>query len=119
MSILKKLKEGENNDCKNGPFSVTSSIRCSTAWKRFSLHNFLIGTAYKIRTDLVKIIVCPPLHLSTGNYWSIERADDLEILVENSVFAPGNVNICEKEHAFWLEGALCTGTSSYGKGRYP
>ena len=45
-----------------------------------------------------------PEHLYYGRTIHIEHPDDLEILVEKHVFAPGNVNICEKEHAgFSLE----------------
>ena len=40
-----------------------------------------------------------PEHLYYGRTIHIEHPDDLEILVEKHVFAPGNVNICEKEHA--------------------
>ena len=48
-----------------------------------------------------------PEHLYYGRTIHIEHPDDLEILVEKHVFAPGNVNICEKEHAgFSLEDAL-------------
>lgn len=37
-----------------------------------------------------------PEHLYYGRTIHIEHPDDLEILVEKHVFAPGNVNICEK-----------------------
>ena len=79
------------------------------------LHDFLHRHS-EIHTDLVKIILCPPLHLYYGRTIHIEHPDDLEILVEKHVFAPGNVNICEKEHAgFSLEDVRLE-MSSYGKG---
>ena len=57
-----------------------------------------------------------PEHLYYGRTIHIEHPDDLEILVEKHVFAPGNVNICEKEHAgFSLEDVRLE-MSSYGKG---
>ena len=57
-----------------------------------------------------------PEHLYYGRTIHIEHPDDLEILVEKHVFAPGNVNICEKENAgFSLEDVRLE-MSSYGKG---
>ena len=57
-----------------------------------------------------------PEHLYYGRTIHIEHPDDLEILVEKHVFAPGNVNICEKEHVgFSLEDVRLE-MSSYGKG---
>ena len=56
-----------------------------------------------------------PEHLYYGRTIHIEHPDDLEILVEKHVFAPGNVNICEKSMpGFSLEDVRLE-MSSYGR----
>ena len=39
-----------------------------------------------------------PEHLYYGRRLHADCEEDLAILTEKHVFAPGNVNICEKEH---------------------
>ena len=57
-----------------------------------------------------------PEHLYYGRRLHADCEEDLAILTEKHVFAPGNVNICEKEHAgFSLEDVRLE-MSSYGKG---
>ena len=59
-----------------------------------------------------------PEHLYYGRTIHIEHPDDLEILVEKHVFAPGNVNICEKACRFFA-GGCAAGNVFVRKGRYP
>ncbi len=48
----------------------------------------------------------------------IEHPDDLEILVEKHVFAPGNVNICEKSMPVF-RWRMCGWKCLRTEGRYP
>ena len=60
-----------------------------------------------------------PEHLYYGRTIHIEHPDDLEILVEKHVFAPGNVNICAKRACRFFAGGCAAGNVFVRKGRYP